>query len=956
MNDSRWRRIQDLYHAALQQDAARRSAFLKQACPDDDVLRHEVESLLGFEGREHEMLEKPAWEYVRTSALVSGAVLGNYRVIERIGAGGMGEVYRAADLKLNRQAALKVLPEMFSRDPERMARFSREAQILASLNHPNIAAIYGLEESGATRALAMELVEGPTLADRLGRGPVPPDEALAIATQIVEALAYAHEKQVVHRDLKPANIKVTPEGSVKVLDFGLAKAAETEDTLRFGDPATSPTDTMPPTRAGMILGTAGYMSPEQARGRLLDRRTDIWSFGAVFYEMLSGRRAFEGESIPDVLAVVLNQEPDWERIPERFRRLLQSCLEKDRQKRLQAIGDWHLALAAETIQPARPRLRLTMARWAVAISALALLATLTLRYFRQEAPQADPVRFKIQLPRSQGYAGPPLFVVSPDGRKIAIVSVGDANNHMFLYVRSLDTLEIKTLADMQYATLPFWSPDSKYIAFPADGKLKKVEASGGPAQPLCNLNDYEAGGTWSKDGVIIFGTASSGLFRVPDTGGTPSPLTAGNGLIQLFPAFLPDGRHFLYSRVPSIPARENEMEVYLGSLDDAQGNRSPKPLLKGASNAVYIAPGTAGPASDTGYLLFSRQSSLMAQHLEVDKLQLTGDPVPVADPVGKMSGFAFYTASNNTLAYLSVVPTRYQLTWLDREGKPRGNVIDPDARDYSEISISPDGAHVAIDRTDSSAATDVWVYELGRNLGQPLTVNPSADYAPVWSPDGKQIVFASDRDGRGNLYIKSATGAGAEQLLSKSDEPKTPNDWSSKNGYLIYTVQGSKTKNDLWMLPMTGDRTPKPFLATEFNEGLASFSPDGRYVAYISDKTGMNEIYVQSFPKPSEEIPISKGGGVDPRWSHDGKEIFYISGRTMKSVSVSTSPTFRVNGLPKALFDAALVQAGAWFRNNAYDISVDGKGFLATLATNESAEQSITVFLNWQAALTKPGK
>jgi Tol biopolymer transport system component len=880
-------------------------------------------------------------------SLPAGSRLGPYEIGGPIGAGGMGEVYRARDGKLGRDAALKVLPTAFAADPDRMARFQREAQVLASLNHPHIAAIYGLEESDGIQALAMELVEGPTLEDRIAQAPIPLEDALRIAQQVAEALEYAHEKGIVHRDLKPANVKLTPEGAAKVLDFGLAKAL-TDDQRSGGDPFSSPTLTMRATQAGMILGTAAYMSPEQAHGKAADRRADIWSFAALLYEMLAGKRAFTGESVSDTLASVLKFEPDWEALPKdtpaAIRKLLHRCLTKDRQQRLQAIGEARIAIAdylanpaevAAAAKPADGRV-LPWAAAAVVLGALALAVSFV--HFRESPPVQRVTKLSL-LPPEKTIFGP--IVVSPDGRRLAFTAT-DVSGKVQLWVRSLDSLSAQPLTAAEGGAFrPFWSPDSRFIGFFADNKLKKIEASGGPPLTLCDA-PMARGGAWNREGVIIAGGLNVPLFRVPAAGGEARPLTtleqARRDIDHRWPVFLPDGQHYLYTVRSSLP---DNAGIYLGALGSKERIR----LLGDESNAAYVA------ASDGGYLLFIRGETLMAQPFLAGKFQLSGEPFPVAEQLGFNSVFAlgaFSVSENGVLVYDSTGSNvDDQLTWFDRAGKRLG-VVGERSR-HMTPSLSPDERQVVIDGLDPQArGFDLYIIELTRGVSTRFTFDPRSDSAPVWSPDGSRIAFASNRESTYNLYQKIASGAGQDELLLKSDRTKLPTDWSLDGRFLLYHEIDPKTRYDLWVLPMSGDRKPIPFLQTEFNERNGVFSPDGKWVAYDSDESRKKEVYVQPFPASGGKWQISKNGGTVAKWRRDGKELFYLGADgKMMAVAVTAGGTFQA-GIPEPLFDSHISSSLA-----KYAVTRDGRRFLIPSVTVEASSSPATVVINWTAGVRR---
>jgi eukaryotic-like serine/threonine-protein kinase len=873
--------------------------------------------------------------------LFAGTRLGQYEILALIGAGGMGEVYRARDTRLKRDVALKVLPETFANDPDRMARFQREAEVLASLNHPNIAQIYGVEE----RALAMELVEGETLT-----GPLPVETALSYAKQIAEALEYAHERGVIHRDLKPANVKTTPEGVVKILDFGLAKAIEGPGSAA-DDPSMSPTLTLGATRAGVILGTAAYMSPEQAHGRTADRRADIFSFGSVLYEMLTGARAFTGESVGDTLASVLKLEPDWKKLPAEtpapIRKLMRRCLTKDRKQRLQAIGEARIVLdnwafeEPEISVEGRPR-HLAWVWPSIAAVCLLAAAALAFVHFREKLPAApEAVRFSISPPEKSPF-GLGLSI-SPDGRRVVFVSSGEGGDR--LWVRDLGSLESRPLLGTNGALgSPFWSFDSRWVVFSAGGKLRKIEASGGPPQTICEVQGAVWGGFWTRDNKIVFGS-SGGVMQVAAGGGTASLVTVIDRKRQEqyhgMPWPLPDGRSFIYLRnTPGVDTGG----VFLGSLDAKPEQQELKRLLPDLTPAAYSSPSAPG---GTGYLLFRREGALLAQPFDSERLELYGDAVVVVDQVG---GPLFSLSATGVLVYPTGGGADRRLTWHDPQGKATGTAWIPGQ--YSELNLSRDGKQVAV--VNSRNGTDTWIFEFAREAETRLTNGPAANVHPVWSPDGSRMVYTSALGGSGfQMILKPASGAGKEEVLLESKTSVYAMDWSRDGRFLLYQEIAPKTKGDFGLLEMDGDRKPKPYLHSDFNENTGQFSPDGRYVAYISDQSGNFEVYVSSFPDPNTvRVPISHGGGYQPRWRWDGKELLYLAGDgKLMSVDVTLTPAFKASA-PKALFQPPIFGGAANNGNREYwDIAPDGRFLILTNSGDASAP--LTVVLNWQAALKK---
>jgi serine/threonine protein kinase len=878
-------------------------------------------------------------------AVPSGTKFGSYEIVALIGAGGMGEVYQAHDTKLGRDVAIKVLPEAFAHDAERLSRFQREAKMLAALNHPNIATIYGLEQSGVTSYLVMELVSGETLAERVKRdGAVPIEDALGIARQIAEALEAAHEKNIIHRDLKPANVKVTPEGKVKVLDFGLAKAFEGDGASE--DIGNSPTLSMAATMEGVILGTAGYMSPEQARGKRVDKRADIWAFGVVLYELLTGKRLFEGEDAGHTLAAVIMQKPDLSAAPAQVLPLLQRCLEKDPKKRLRDIGDVGLLLAeAPAVSALLPSRLGNVAENKIAWGVAALMAVVSLgvtfAHFRETPPAESVLHLSVPLP---GNVPVGFLALSPDGRRLVIQL--DNEGKPQLWLRSLDSPQLQPLPGTENARGPFWSPDSKSIAFFSDGKLKTMPATGGPPQVLCDGTGSAASGTWNIDGVILFNTSDVGaaLQRVNAGGGACTVVTKPEGdSSHAFPEFLPDGKHFVY-----VVRRGDEAKrgLYVAALDDP----APRRLLSDESSAVF-ARSTSG--KKYGYLLFLRGSELMAQPFSADTVRLAGDVFPVAEEASlSFNGqIAASVSAGGILVYENNYSyRRSQLAWLDRSGKELGKVGS--VQDESHVALSPDGKTVATLRRNQG----IWLYDVQRGGETRFTSPTLPGSPPVWSPDGNLIAFGS---GKG-LYLKDASGGLKEELLLENGNAKTPSDWSRDGRYLIYTETDPKNRGDIWFLPdplnKSSDRKPVKFQGTEAMESQGQLSPDGRWLAYESTESGEDEVYVRPFPSGPGRWKVSAGRvrSREPRWGRDGKELFYLEAgipqERLMAVAVQSGPRgdFQA-GAPQSLFEFR--QIGSTPTNNSflYSPSADGQRFLVHVQPGD-AEPTLNVITNWEKA------
>jgi serine/threonine protein kinase len=868
--------------------------------------------------------------------IMIGTRIAHYEIRAHLGSGGMGDVYQASDTKLSREVAIKVLPEIFAHDAGRMARFEREAKVLASLNHPNIAHIYGVEE----RALVMELAEGES-----PKGPMPFDDAWKIALQIADALEYAHEQGVVHRDLKPANIKVTPDGVVKLLDFGLARAfSDTLDTAGY-DPSNSPTLTLGGTDAGIIMGTAAYMAPEQAKGKRVDKRADIWSWGVVLYELLTGERLFNGEDAADTLAQVLSKEPPLERVPQKVRRLLGECLQKDPKLRLRDIGDTRRLLGETAVLVAPSQWRFATPA-AVALAAISLaLGFVVWKHFREEPPHV----VQLFLPPPEKTVFPPdlpTMSVSPDGQRIAFETRRGSSRELWLRELGNPTPRMLALFEKNIPELPIWAPDSRRLVFFDGAKLKKINVDGGPAQVIAETVSIAPGsGSWNRDDVIIFGQLTLPLFRVDASGGTPELLTqldkSRGETFHWAPWFLPDGRHFLYVSHSADPEKS---AVYVGDLL----SKSHKQVLPLGTRAIYVNP---------GYLLYVRDRTLMAQPFDVGKLETTGDAGPLADAIDRsQTGAAlghFSASQNGLLAYTAGgVEGDTQLTWFDRSGKKLETVGPPGY--VREYSLSPDGSTVVFARRDPQGGRfdlgdsqrgllNLWVHDLVHNLESPLTSGGGSQY-PVYSADGTHIFFEGNRDGDYKVYRKASNGTGPEELVSATHI--WPMDAS--RDYLFTTSQDGKTRGHILVLPVSGDRKPFPYIATDFTETSPRISPgDGRWLAYQSNEPNGAGVYVVSFPKPGEKWRISNG--TSPAWSRDGRELYYYSpsDNNVMAVEIRPGKEFRF-GVPKALFPVHLSTDAP-----RIEVSRDGRFLLPALVEPQDTSMLLRVVLNWPEMLKK---
>jgi serine/threonine protein kinase len=942
MTPQRIEQVQDLYTRAVELPEPRRAAFLHEACGEDFDLRRDVESLLAQQESARSFMEEPAVKAAAKTLIQTrpeswiGRRVTHYEILAFLGAGGMGEVYRSLDTKLKREVAIKILPIEWSQDSERVHRFKREAELLATLNHPRIAHIYGFEESGETACLVLELVEGETLADELKRGPVPLNRALQIAQQIAEALEAAHDRDIIHRDLKPANIKITPDGNVKVLDFGLAKAVTPPGGI--SPESRSPTFVSGSSLPGVILGTAGYMSPEQAKGHSVDTRCDVWAFGCVLYEMLSGQPAFGGDSIVEILSAVLRAEPDWTLLPEAtpaaIRSLLKRCLQKDRLRRLRHITDARFQIEEVQSAPAprEPAVR-SKARsfeWIFAVGLLLIFAAaMVLRERQPKIPQAPEMRLQIVTP---GDAGNAMFALSPDGQKLVFRSQGQ------YWLRPLDSETSKPLPGTENSGSIIWSPDSRSFAFSAADQLKRFDMDLNLARTVAGVSGTGLkGGSWNSLGTLLLGLPGDWmpLYSLPANGGNAVPVTRlePGQTLQTYPFFLPDGRHFLF-----FGRTTDGQGIYTGTLD----SKVTRKLFDADSAPVFAPPDR---------VLFARRGALLAQRVDLKTLDPVGEPVSISaevfvdNSVGSSSIRALVAASasaDGSVAYRAR-GQQTQLAWVDRTGRVLAFIPgteENDIREANDLSLAPNGRTIAFTKT-LNGNKDIWLLDLESGLPRRFTLSEAWDGAPIWSPDGKQLVFSSLRKGILDLYRKSADETGMETPLLESTEGKVAHDWSSDGRYLLYQSSNPQTSDDIWVLPLFGDRKPIPVVQTPSLECCAIFAPDGHTIAYQSWETGRSEIYLQAFMGPSAKQRVSLEGGTAMRWRADGKELFFrgVDGRLM-TVPISREGETLKAGNPTPLFRLQTL---------VYTPSPDGQKFLISVIKEPSAP--ITILLNWH-----PGK
>jgi serine/threonine protein kinase len=878
----------------------------------------------------------------------------------------MGEVYKAHDSRLDRDVAIKMLPVDLSKDEDRLRRFEQEAKATSALNHPNILTVYDIGEHDGSPFIVSELLEGEELRQRLDQGAIPLRKVTEYAQQIVSGLSAAHEKGIVHRDLKPENLFITKDDRVKILDFGLAKLREQESNANGSEDATRRAMTDP----GVVMGTVGYMSPEQVRGVPTDQRSDIFSFGVILYEMLSGSKAFRGDSVVETMNAILKEDvPEFEdenrKVPPSFEKLMRRCLEKRPDQRFYSAHDLGFALEALSAPTSSSGTSLTTTaralsdespassawpgRIAWTAAGLFFLTTVLVSglYLRRAELRSPTMRFSLLPPEKTSFAE--ASAISPDGQHVAYVSVGTAGVTS-LWVRPLASAESRLLAGTEGASFPFWSPDSRSIGFFAGGKLRKIDAAGGPSQTLAEASTDPRGGSWAPDGTILFAPNTlSPLMRVSASGGTVSEVTALDAQTgqtsHRWPTFLPDGKHFIYFGRGSQAERQG---LYASSLEA----KEPKFLIPTGVTGAYTE------AEGKGYLLFMRESTLMAQPFDAGKLTLSGEPVSLVQGVSSFpgeagpTGYAAFSASTGNLIYRTGDRQTTRLTWFDRSGKALEAVTEPG--DYHEPSLSADGKKLLFSRLDGTASGDIYVLDLERGSTTRLTFTADNEGSAVFSPDESQVLFFSTRAANGDFYRKASSGAGNDELVLSGTANRFPDSWSRDGRYLLFESNGGpQSKFDLWILPMTGEPKPFIYLNSDFHETHSQFSPDGRWIAYTSDETGRSEVYVQSFPIGRGKWQISTNGGDRAQWRGDGKEIFYLApDRNLMAVTVSGGATIDP-GRPEVLFQTSVPASGIVDDRNNFVPTRDGQRFMINNLADTVNSQPLMIVLNWAADLKR---
>ncbi len=940
VSSDRWRRIESLYHAALERDPEARPGFLLASCADDPELLREVESLLRHSARTGSLLASPARR------------IGDYELRGLLGVGGMGEVYLAHDSRLHREVAIKLLPPEFAADPARVSRFEREARLLASLNHPNIATIHGIERVGSAPAIVMELVAGETLAERIARGPLRTSEAVAIARQVAAALDSAHEKGIVHRDLKPANIKITPDSAVKVLDFGLAKATGAD-----GAPAAGRIDgtVSASTRDGLIIGTAAYMSPEQARGHPVDKRTDIWAFGCILFEMLAGRAAFVGATVTDILAAVLEREPTWTALPQAtapgILRVIRRCLEKDPRRRLRDIADASVDLEdGGSLAPAvASRTWRTQTLWA---SGMILLVALAAWAAWPAATQSTPqvIRTALVLSGNQrlvsnAYEYP--LALSPDGATLAYVA--KENGEAQLYVRPLSASDARAIPGTTDAKHPFFSPNGQWIAFFAGGALQKVAVAGGTPLRIVTVPNVSMGGAWGPDGTIVWATRGADLMRVSAVGGVPTAL-AGSAPAA-WPHILPDGKTVLFTTGAAL-----EGNTAIGTMSLAGG---PKRIVARTLDSTLEGPAVLGAGAgiaqvrylSNGFLVYGQSANpgaLRALPFDAATLEPHGTPISLADSVDRAAnGGGVYFAVSRTLLLYATTRDRHRLVWVDRSGVE--TPISADRAGFRNPRLSPDGLQIAVTINDETRQSNVWIYAAEGGTKRRLTAD--GGISVVWTPNGQRVTFAAG----GRIVEMPADGAGEKQVLMDTAAIRAqlpqgttayPTSWAPDDVNLLLQAD----QREVWAFSRAQTPPLRQLLTAHGDVHHAQVSADGHWVAYASDESGHSEVYIRRYPDLGEATPISINGGNLPHWSRTGREIFFRAGDALMAADIETTPRLRASP-PRLLFGGAYAGAG---RSPDFDVSPDGNRFVMVKSDEASVLNQLTVVENWAEELKRP--
>lgn len=870
-------------------------------------------------------------------AFSSGFRLGPYEILAPIGAGGMGEVYKARDTRLDRNVAIKVLSSSLSEDPKVKQRFEREARTISNLSHPNICALHDVGHQQDIDFLVMEYLEGETLANRIAKGPLPLDQVLQYGIQIADALDKAHRQKIIHRDLKPQNIMITKSG-IKLLDFGLAKWSVSKTA---GAESEIPTKEHSLTADGRLVGTLQYMAPEQVEGKEVDERVDIFAFGATLYEMITGQRLFGGTSQASLIASILSTDPKpLTTSPPLLDYIIRKCLAKNPDERWQCAHDLSTQLkwiANSTSQPAVTIQKEKRTRWyerLAWIAVIAALAVLVFQYASKRPPEILPISLTISPPQNSVFDS--TIAVSPDGRRLAFVAI-DSSGKNQIWIRNLDSLNNRALSGTDGAEYPFWSPDGNELGFFADEKLKKITISGEETETLCDAA-HPHGGTWGKNDVILFSAkAGASVYRISSKGSTATAVTSPtqSEASYRFPSFLPDQQHFVFYAINN---NITESGVYVGSLNSKETHR----LVVSDSGGVYI----------NGHLIYERAGTLWGQAFDADHLKITGEAFPISEKLwynALITGLSAFSAGNDVLSFRSGGVQKTRFVWFDRTGKELEEVAIPGV--YFEPSLAPDEKHISLSAMYfQNVMSDVYTLDLLRGTFTRFTFEPEAELTSLWSPDGKYIVYSSFPEG--GIFKKLANGTGTAELLLKLSIFGIPEDWSLDGRYVSFSKLDFKTfTSDVWILPMDGSRKPFPYLETKYFENDSQIAPNGKWLAYTSDESGRSEVYVQSFPVPGNKVQISTSGGVCSKWRRDGKELFYVSpDKKIMSVTINDGPNFEP-GVPKVLFQTQI--ASTMESRNHYVVTSDGQRFLINTQLKEIATAPINVVVNWSASLKK---